>query len=107
MPQLQPFHEWLPTHAHGTLDDEITAALAEVTQAVIDLDKKGKVLIEIEVDTAGTGRRTVMVGGKVTAKPPTPDPERSIFYPDAGGGLHRDDPYQTRAFDPTTGEPTA
>lgn len=59
------------------------------------------------VDTAGTGRRTVMVGGKVTAKPPTPDPERSIFYPDAGGGLHRDDPYQTRAFDPTTGEPTA
>ena len=103
---LTPFHQWLKGHARGTLDDDLTAALAEVTQAVTSLDRKGKVVVELTVEPAGSGGRTVAVAGKVTAKPPEPDPEVSIFYADGDGGLHRDDPYQTRipVADPETGE---
>lgn len=101
---LSPFHEWVQGHARGTLDDDLTAAMAEVTQAVTALDKKGEVIVKLSIDTAGSGGRTVSVAGTVTAKPPRPDAEVSIFYADGDGGLHRDDPYQTRAFDPETGE---
>lgn len=102
---LTPFHEWVEGHARGTLDDELTAAMAEVTQAVTSLNEKGQVVVKITITPAGSGGRTVSVAGVVEAKPPTPAPEVSIFYADGDGGLHRDDPYQTRiGVDPETGE---
>lgn len=92
----QPFSEWLKTHARGTLDDEITLALGEVVADVTHLEKKGKVVIEITVEPTGSGRRRVMVSGVVTAKPPVPAPEASIFFAGDQGSLHRQDPYQER-----------
>ncbi len=89
---LTQFSDWVTDHARGTVNDEMTAAFAEVVQAVTHLDAKGKVTLELTVEPAGSGGRTVVVAGKVTAKPPLPDPEVSIFYADGDGGLHRDDP---------------
>lgn len=98
------FNEWIAGHARGTLNDEITAALGDVVDAVTHLEKPGKVTIEIAVAPAGSGGRTVAVAGKVTAKPPQPAPQMSIFYAGENGSLHRNDPFQQRLADPATGE---
>jgi hypothetical protein len=106
---LTPFHDWIQSQASGTADDEITAALATVTEAVNHLQKKGKVVIELQVEPAGSGSRSVLVGAKVTAKPPEPEPTPSFYFVGDNGSLHRDDPYQrtlddARDVDVDTGE---
>ena len=53
-------------------------------------------VLEVIVEPAGSGGRTVAVGGRVTVKAPKPDPELGVYYPDHAGELHRDDPYQDR-----------
>ena len=95
---LTPFHEWIRTQNAGLTDDQITSALAAVTERVQHLNKKGKVVIELVLDPAGSGGRHITIGVKVTAKPPEPEPTPSIYFVGDNGSLHRDDPYQTRAF---------
>lgn len=90
------FSVWLAQHARGTLDDELTATLAELVEAVQDHEKKGELVLKLIIEPAGSGRRTVTVAGKVAAKPPEPAPEMSIFYVGDAGTLHRDDPYAQR-----------
>lgn len=90
------FHEWLADHARGTLDDEATAALADVVEAVGVLARPGKVTIELDIAPAGSGGRTVVVAGRVKSKPPAAAPEASIFYVGEHGTLWRDDPYAMR-----------
>lgn len=97
--ELRSFSEWITDHARGTVDDELTAAFAEVVEAVSHLGKNGSVKLTIKIEPAGSGSRTVMTGCTVEAKPPQPDPEQSIFYVGEGGSLHRDDPYQQRLDD--------
>lgn len=108
MKDHRPFHEWLADHARGTLDDELTAALADVVENVAHQEKPGKVTLELTVEAAGRGGRTVVIGGKVKVKLPEQAPEQSIFYVGDGGTLWRDDPYAQRMdgmkVDPITGE---
>ena len=94
--ERQAFHAWLERHARGTLNDEATAGLAEVVQAVTDLGKKGSLTIEVVVEPAGPGGRTVALGGSVVKKLPRPAPELGVFYVGERGSLHRDDPFQHR-----------
>ncbi len=96
---LTPFHEWIRDQQSGHTDDEITAALSTVVEAVNHLGKKGKVVVELQVDTAGSGGRNVEVAVKVTAKPPEPEPTPSIYFVGDSGTLHRSDPYQAPMFD--------
>lgn len=113
------FDEWLRDHARGTLNDEATAALADVVDAVAHLEKAGKVTLELTVEPAGSNGRTVVIFGRVKTKAPEAAPEASIFYVGDGGSLHRDDPYaqrlpgmaapvepdgEVRRVDPETGE---
>ena len=93
---LRPFSEWITDHARGTVDDEMTMAIAEVTEAVAHHDKPGTVVLKLKIEPAGNGGRTVATSCVVEAKPPQPGAEQSIFYVGEGGSLHRDDPYQTR-----------
>jgi hypothetical protein len=95
-PPFTPFSDWLTDHAQGDVDVEMTLALAEVVQAVINHGKKGSVTLKVHIDTAGSGARTVVTACVVEAKAPTAEPERSIFYVGERGSLHRDDPYQRR-----------
>lgn len=97
------FADFILDHAHGSANDEITAEMADVVQAVQQLDRKGKVVIELLIEPAGTGTRTVATAVKVTGKPPEPDPEASIFYPDESGTLFRTDPaYASRIGEQAT-----
>lgn len=92
----QPFHEWLASHARGTLTDELTAALGELVEAVGAHEKAGKLTLTLTVDVAGSGGRTVIIAGEVAVKAPKPAPEASIFYVGEAGTLHRDDPFASR-----------
>lgn len=114
----QSFHDWLAGHARGTLNDELTAALGELVEAVGSHEKPGKLTLTLTVDVAGSGGRTVLIAGEVTTKAPKPAPEASIFYVGDAGTLHRDDPFAmrmpgvpftetdgaVRVIDPDTGE---
>lgn len=107
--EMRPFSEWITDHARGIVDDEMTAALAECTEIVSHLRKKGKVVLTVNIETVGEGGRTVMTTCLVDSKPPQPDPEGSIFYVGEGGTMHRADPFQgtledVRRVDPETGE---
>lgn len=95
-PPMRPFHEFIVDQSQGTADLEMTAAIAEVTEAVNRLSKGGSVTLKLSITPAGEGRRTVLVGAKVTSDVPTPKPDPSIFYVGDHGSLHREDPYQQR-----------
>lgn len=89
----QDFATWLERHARGTLNDELSMALAEVVEHVAHLEKKGTLTLTLTVEPAGSGGRTVSISGKTASKPPAPNPEVGIFYVGESGSLHRDDPY--------------
>lgn len=96
---LYQFADWIRDQASGTTNDEMSAALATVVEAVQQLNTKGKVTLELVVAPAGSNARNVTVEGKVTAKPPEPAPTPSIYFVGDHGSLHREDPYQRRMFD--------
>lgn len=91
------FDEWVREHARGNINAELTMALAEVVQAVTDLDKPGTLSLKLSVVPAGpggrVGARNVFVTCDVSARPPKPAGETSIFFVGEEGGLFRDDPY--------------
>lgn len=109
---ITPFSTWLAQHARGTLDDELTAALAETIEASNELDADGVVTLKLKIKPAGSGRRTVTIEGEVDAKPPKPKPEMALFYVGDSGRLYLEDPFQTRLdtdarrVDPNTGRAT-
>ena len=104
MDEREMFNVWIERHARGSLNDEATAAISDVVKAVTDLEKKGSVVIEVIIEPAGSGGRSVAVGGRVVAKPPQPSPQLGVYYPDERGSLHRDDPFQRSLPGTTTAE---
>lgn len=88
------------------LDRDIGTDLADISRRAMELDRKGKVTVEIAVERKG-GR--VMVQVNHTSKPPKPDPEAGLYYLDPNkAALTKDDPWQTSIddIDPATGEIT-
>lgn len=93
------FSEWLHEHRRGALDDELSAALAEVTeatQAVGDPKKWGELTITIKVNTTSPDSPTVMLVDAIKVKKPEFARPASVYYLDVAGGLTRHDPTQTR-----------
>lgn len=101
------FAKWLEKHARGSLNDEASAAMAELVKAVSDRGKGGTLTLTIKVEPTGQSGRMVAAGGKVDTKAPQPPAELGIFYVGEGGSLHREDPYQQRipGMNVTTTEP--
>jgi hypothetical protein len=95
-PPRPQFSEELRLLARGTVDDEATMGLSELVEAVRVLGKKGTMTVELTVEPAGSGGRTVTIAGKVAVKAPKPDPELSIRFVGDAGTLHLDDPYARR-----------
>lgn len=105
-PQPTPFATLFETLAAGTANADATAALAEVVQAVEDLGRAGKVLVELTVEPEGDSGRHVAIRSAVTAKPPRPKAAGSILFVGPGGSVHRNDPYQRQMFAREADEPT-
>jgi len=77
----------------GLCYEESNKLISEVTAAVLDTGKPGKVTITIEVKRNGENR--VALTPEVKAKIPQHSMGQSIFYADADGGdLSRQDPRQ-------------
>lgn len=94
--ELQRFSAWVAEHRRGDLDDELTAALAAVTERVAALGKTGTITLKLALKANGPNARTIVAVDHVTVTEPEPDREQSIYYAGDGGRLSRDDPYQQR-----------
>lgn len=96
------FADWLRAHARGSVNDEATAELADVVEAVTQLGKPGKVTIEVTVEPSGATGQAVVVAAKVKTKKPEAAPEAGLFFVGEHGALHRNDPYHPQMVDQQT-----
>lgn len=91
---VQAFSAWLFQQRQGALHAELTVALAELTQAVMDTDKEGTLTLTVKVKKAGRGIQMIVSDDVKLNKPrPTVDPS-FFFFDEDTGGLTRNDPYQ-------------
>ena len=99
-PQPQPLSEFLVNYPD--LDRAAGRELAELAETVAAMDRKGSMVLKLDVAKVGqnNGRVIVKVGTEV--KPPKSDPDAGLFFPGARG-LSKDDPQQVRV-DWATGE---
>lgn len=88
------FAAWLQEQRDGLLHSELSDALAEVSAAVIDLNKAGSLELKLKINPAGKGQAAVFVTDEVKAKPPQ-DRQSMMFFSDGHGNLSRRDPNQT------------
>jgi hypothetical protein len=82
----------------GSLVEQASLALAELTQAVMDTGKGGKLKIELSVKPQGKGSNVMIISGKVKSDCPTNDVNPAIFFANLEGDLLREDPTMFRAF---------
>lgn len=91
---VQAFSAWLFQQRQGALHAELTIALAELTQAVMDTDKEGSLNLTVKIRKAGRGIQMI-VSDAVRLNKPTPAVDPSFFFFDEeSGSLTRNDPYQ-------------
>lgn len=90
---MSTFTEWLAEFGHGALDDELAAALSEVSEAVQIQGKKGTITLKLTVSQHKAG--ALVVDADVDAKPPKGPGRSAIFFFDpVSGELSRRDPRQ-------------
>ncbi len=86
----------ITNHKGGGVITELSAALKQVTAAVQQSGRVGKVTMTMELRPASKGTiGTLIFNTKVKATAPEFEPPSSIFYADADFNLVRDDPNQT------------
>lgn len=90
----QAFSAWLFQQRQGALHSELTIALADLVQAVMDTDKEGSLTLTVKVKKAGRGIQMIVSDTVKLNKPsPTIDPS-FYFFDEETGSLSRNDPYQ-------------
>ena len=93
MESPQSIAEFFQTHQRGAFLAEASEALAKVCEAVIETSNGGTVTIQLSVKHLGGDQLTI--DHKITAKPPHPVYNTSIFFYDKKKrGLSRRDPNQ-------------
>uniref|UniRef100_A0AAU8GP54 Head-to-tail stopper n=1 Tax=Mycobacterium phage Farewell TaxID=3158893 RepID=A0AAU8GP54_9CAUD len=78
-------------HAKGRANDEATAKLKEIVEAVNRTGKSGKITIELTVKPVPNIPGTYSLEDKITHTPPK-EPRKSMWFAAADGGLTRDQP---------------
>jgi hypothetical protein len=76
----------------GRLVEEATAALAEVVRSVDELQKPGSITITLTVKPGDGNEKTIVA--MLAIKKPAREIPPAIFFSDADGDLHREDPAQ-------------
>jgi len=89
---LPPFSGWLMDHRFGQLNQELTAAFAELIEAVETQAKGGSLTLTIKV--SHNGQNQLLVKDSIASKLPTPPPPETFYFADGHGGLSRRDPRQ-------------
>lgn len=93
-PERRPFAAVLQEQRQGSLHAELSDELANISQAVIDLNKSGTLTLTLKINPAGKGQAAVFITDEVKAKPPV-DKQSSMFFTDGKGNLTRRNPNQT------------
>jgi hypothetical protein len=91
---LQAFSAWLFLQRQGALHAELTVALAELTQAVMDTDKPGSLSLKVTIKKAGRGIQMLVEDKLVINKPTAAVDPSFFFFDEESGSLSRNDPFQ-------------
>jgi hypothetical protein len=90
----KPFTDILGEIENGQILRDITEALCNVTHAVRETRKKGKITLTLEL--VPTGRGSVELHADFKAVEPEHDRPSTLFFITPDGTLVRDDPNQAR-----------
>lgn len=90
-----PFSQQIAYLSRGSLDDELTEALAEVVRAVRETGKPGVLSVQLKVQRLNArDENAVKITPKVTTKCPQLAPYESVMFSTYDGDLLRNDPNQ-------------
>lgn len=103
----RPFTDVLNSLRYGTLNDDLTKALNDLTTKCADTGRQGKLTLVLNLKPGKGGQIEIFDDIKVTA--PKEERGSSIFWATPEGNLTRDDPKQRsieglRTLDQETGE---
>lgn len=103
----RPFTDTLNSLRYGTLNDDLTKALNELTAKCADTGRAGKLTLTLQLKPGKGGQIEIFDDIKVAA--PKEERGSSIFFATPEGNLTRDDPKQLqieglRTLDHATGE---
>lgn len=87
------FLAMLQNHRRGEVLSDLAEGLRDVTDAVRETGKGGKLILEIKIRPAAKGGAMVVEDVVKTSLPKT-EAEGSIFFADSDGNLLREDPNQ-------------
>lgn len=90
----RPFFETLRELRRGAALAELAERLQELTYAVVQTGKPGKLTIELKLAPAGSRGTALLMTDNITLKAPHPDQASTIFFPGDDGSLSRSDPNQ-------------
>ena len=85
------FTHWLASFGNGVLDDKLTAALRDVAEQVVLIDKPGAITIKLVIAAKAGG---VIVSPKITVNAPEGKEGGQFFFVANDGSLSRRDPNQ-------------
>lgn len=92
---IRPFTQFLVEYRHGGLNNDVSEALNQLTQAVMGTGKGGKLTVVVSVKPAGRQRDMVIVSDDVKLALPAADREEAVFFVDHDANLTRSNPNQS------------
>lgn len=103
----KPFPDTLNSMRYGTLVDDLTKAMTELTAKCADTGRAGELTLKLVLKPGKGGQ--IEVFDEIKVKTPKEEKGSSIFFATPDGNLTRDDPKQLsieglRSVDMTTGE---
>lgn len=90
---VRSFGEILADLATGDVEKRLTNDLAELVRAVDEIGDKGTLKLEL---TVTKGPKVMHVSAKIETKTPKAPLENTAFFTDERGGLHVENPRQTK-----------
>lgn len=104
---MRPFTDTLNALRFGTLTDDLTKALTELTQKVAETHKSGELTLKLSLKPGKGGQ--IEVFDDIKVKAPKEERGSSIMFASPEGNLMREDPRQMqieglRTVDSKTGE---
>ena len=104
---MKPFTDTLNHMRFGTLSEDLTKALHELTQKCADTGRVGKLTLELQLKPGKGGQ--IEVFDDIRVKLPKEERGSTILFATPEGGLAREDPRQMqieglRTVDKATGE---
>lgn len=91
---IRPFAQFLHEYREGALSGELGEALNQLTQAVVETDKVGKLTVTLTVRPAARRADMVIVSDEIKLAAPQADREQALFFVDANANLTRRNPNQ-------------